>query len=389
MVVLIWIDWYPYHHARLRALVNNSRIGKQAVGIELVGRTGVHKGLVFREAAEASLPLITLMPSTDWGRGAQIRGARLLWKELNRLNPEVVFIPGYYTLPAFAAALWGRLNRRRTVLMTESTQHDHSRTPWKEAAKGLVMRLLFDFAISGGKAHRRYLQALGFPSNRIAGCYDVVDNHFYASRAASIRNDKTIAPPAVPYFLFAGRLAPEKNVDGLINAYTEYRRAGGTWGLVLVGGGPQESFLKSLAAASGYATDIRFTGLKNASELAAYYAHAGCFVLPSTREPWGLVVNEAMAAALPVIVSNRCGCADDLVLDGGNGFLFDPAIPGALASKLTEMEAAGDPGRARMAAVSSQLIDKISPERWAEEVDRIRSAQHDSGQPLAMVPSHE
>jgi 1,2-diacylglycerol 3-alpha-glucosyltransferase len=380
MIVLIWIDWYPYHHARLRALLNDRRIGNRAAGIELVGRTGVHKGLVFREAAEASFPLTTLMPSTDWSAGAQLRGATLLWKELNRLNPSVVFVPGYYTLPAFAAAVWGRMKRRRTVLMTESTQHDHPRTAWKEFAKGVAIRALFDYAISGGKAHRRYLRALGFPADRMGGCYDVVDNAFYATAKESRESRSNC-------FLFAGRLAPEKNVAGLIDAYAAYRRKGGGWRLVLVGGGPEERVLRREAAGCGFGGDIQFAGLKNARELAVCYAQAGCFVLPSTREPWGLVVNEAMAAALPVIVSNRCGCAEDLVIDGGNGFLFDPQRAGELAAKLMDMERAGGERRAEMGRRSERIISGISPEAWAEEVERISRVGYEPGARLTMVAS--
>ena len=371
MVVLIWIDWYPYHHARLRALLNARREGLRAAGIELVGRTGVHKGLVFREAADPGVPLTTLLPNADWSPRIQLRSSILLWKELNRLDPSVVFVPGYYTAPGFTAALWGRVKRRRTVLMTESTQFDHPRTGWKEAVKGFGIRSLFSYAICGGKAHARYLQALGFPADRIGTCYDVVDNSYYAQMAQSARELDAQSTPHQPYFLFAGRLSPEKNVAGLITAYKNYRRNGGTWQLVLVGSGPQEQVLRQAADESGFAEDITFAGLKGASELSRYYARAGCFVLPSTREPWGLVVNEAMAAGLPVIVSDRCGCAEDLVIDGANGYVFSPAREGDLESKLMQMETAGDRQRAAMSLRSTRLVASISPDRWAEEVARI------------------
>lgn len=381
MIALIWIDWYPYHHARLRALVDG---GMQAVGIELVGRTGVHKGLIFRETAAPDLPLITLMPDADWSRATQIRGAVLLWKALNRVNPSVIFVPGYYTLPALAAATWGRIKGRRSVMMTESTQHDHARTWWKEFAKGLLIRSLFDYAICGGKAHVRYLQALGFSADRIGGCYDVVDNAFYSESAESVRSGSVRLNSSSPYFLFTGRLAPEKNVDGLIRAYTAYRTRGGQWPLVLVGAGPDEHRLRQMAAASEFGRDIVFTGLKFGRDLAACYAEAGCFVLPSTREPWGLVVNEAMASGLPVIVSDRCGCVEDLVVPGENGYRFNPAAEGDLESKLTQMELVGPQKRSEMARRSREIVSNISPERWAREVARMSSGSNSQG-PLRMA----
>ena len=108
-----------------------------------------------------------------------------------------------------------------------------------------------------------------------------------------------------------------------MRSYFGYRQLGGRWPLVLVGDGPERDQLEQIALKSCYADDIRFEGLRNSSDLTQYYAFAGCFVLPSTREPWGLVVNEAMASSLPVLVSSRCGCAEDLVEHGENGFVFD------------------------------------------------------------------
>jgi glycosyltransferase involved in cell wall biosynthesis len=69
---------------------------------------------------------------------------------------------------------------------------------------------------------------------------------------------------------------------------------------------------------------VLLPGFKQYPDLRAYYGLASAFVHASTTEPWGLVVNEAMASGLPVLVSNRCGCAPDLVRDGVNGFTFDP-----------------------------------------------------------------
>jgi glycosyltransferase involved in cell wall biosynthesis len=368
MLVVIWIDWYAYHHARLRALAADPRLAGRVVGIELVGRTGVHKGLVFREQAEATLPLITLLPNASWTRVTQWKLALLLWRQLNRQNPSVVLVPGYYNVPAVAAALWARFHGRRSVLMTESTRFDHARTPWKERVKAAVIRLLFDGAIAGGEAHVRYLEALGFPESRIARRYDVVDNDFFASRARELRK---AASPEAPFFLYVGRLAPEKNVIGLIRAYAEYRRDGGKWPLVLVGGGSEEKALRAAASASGFAAGIEFAGLQSTGALPGYYARAGCFVLPSKCEPWGLVVNEAMASGLPVIVSNRCGAAEDLVVDGRNGFVFDPYRDGALRECLHRISVTSQSERAVMGRASEESVERFSPARWADEVARI------------------
>ena len=85
--------------------------------------------------------------------------------------------------------------------------------------------------------------------------------------------------------------------------------------------------------------DVLLPGFKQYPELPLYYGLAGAFVLPSLTEPWGLVVNEAMAAGLPVVVSDRCGCASDLVRPGENGFAFDPCDIEQLAALLGQFRA--------------------------------------------------
>ncbi len=372
-VVVIWIDWYAYHIARFEGLLEHKDLAGKTAGIEMVGGIGVHAGLKFREDLPEGLPVETLFPEKSW---QQVKGwttARALWKRLGELNPAVVLVPGYYTAPGLAAALWGKLKRRRTVLMTESTEADHTRRRLKETLKGWLVRFLFDWAVSGGRPHKRYLERLGFPAERIAGFYDVVDNEFFSERSQAIRKHSKPEDFDLParYFLYVGRLAEEKNVHGFLDSYLEYRRGGGTWPLVLVGDGPERKALEAQAAASPYARDIHFAGLRSTAELPQYYAFAGCFVLPSTREPWGLVTNEAMAAGLPVIVSRNCGCAEDLLREGENGCSFDPAIPGDLTACLTALSALDADSLLDMGCRSEEIIAGFSPQAWAAEVARI------------------
>ena len=262
---------------------------------------GVHKGLKFREELPEGLRVETLMPEASWSQANKMELARRVWGRLSELDPEVVLVPGYYTLPAVAAALWARMHGRTSVLMTESTAADHRRTWWKELPKRLALRALFGWAVTGGRAHVEYLRQLGFPANRIVGCYDVVDNAMFREGALGLRAEIAGAPARSPYFLYVGRLAEEKNVAGLLASWSGYREEGGSWPLVLCGDGPERAALEAAAAKSGYRAEVQFPGLKTSRELLPFYAYAGCFVLPSTREPWGLVVNEAMAAELPVL----------------------------------------------------------------------------------------
>lgn len=371
-LVVIWIDWYPYHVARFRGLASAPGMAGKVTGIELVGGVGVHAGLKFRETLPADVTVETLLPDSDWQRASQWSLALKLWRVLGRLNPKTVLVPGYYTLPALVAAIWAKAHSRQSVLMTESTAFDHQRTGWKESIKSYLIRTIFDWAVTGGAAHRRYLQQLGFPTERVLGCYDVVDNTFFETKARELR----VGAPPVPalsrkYFLYVGRLSSEKNVGSLLEAWIQHRRSGGRWPLVIVGSGPEEAVLRHVAQRSGFAADVHFAGHKSFRELPAYYAHAGCFVLPSTREPWGLVVNEALASGLPVIVSNRCGCAEDLVETGANGVLFDPADTQQLERALQGIQSSTAEEHASMSSRSLQIIQRFCPENFGQEIARL------------------
>ena len=372
-LVVIWIDWYAYHVARFQGLLDNPELEGKVVGIEMVGGIGVHLGLKFREALPSALPIQTLVPDGNWREVGKWQLALLLWKKLNLLTPSVVLIPGYYTLPALAAAVWCKLKGRKAVLMTESGASDHKRVWWREALKRLLILNLFDWAVAGGKAHSDYLRQLKFPANRVAGFYDVVDNSFFQDRCQTLRalhNASDFGLPA-EYFLYVGRLSEEKHTRALLNAYLKYRVSGGQWALVIVGDGPQLSELRAVAATSRYEGDIYFSGLQPTSQLPNYYAFASAFVLPSIREPWGLVVNEAMAAGLPVMVSNRCGCAEDLVALGENGFTFDPDDENQITDALWQFGKMSPQKLKQMGLRSSEVISRFSPKAWAAEVARI------------------
>jgi 1,2-diacylglycerol 3-alpha-glucosyltransferase len=377
LTAVIWIDWYSYHVSRFRALCEHPPLRGRVAGIELVGGCGVHQGLHFRDPEREGLPISVLFPEADWHHTGRLKLASAVWGRLNRLRPSSVLVPGWATAPAVAAALWAKLHAKRSILMSETTEGDHRRVWWKELPKRLLIRLLFDCAIAGGKPHARYLVRLGLPPGRIARYYDVVDNRFYqeeTDRARQLPELKQANGLPERYFLYVGRLAAEKNVSACLRAFARYRAMGGRWPLVLVGDGPEREALKKQRRNLGIRGQVTFAGLKTTRETVLYYAFAGCLVLPSTREPWGLVVNEAMASGLPVIVSNRCGCAEDLVEPGGNGYLFDPANEAELAHRMLAVSQSSEAVIRDMGRRSREIIAGYSPAHWAAEVARVAQA---------------
>jgi len=117
--------------------------------------------------------------------------------------------------------------------------------------------------------------------------------------------------------IFSGRLIKRKNVDLIINSLIGFKKVF----LLIIGDGEEKIRLSDLARRKGI--DFAITGfIEEQEELFKMYNVGDVLILPSYNEPWGLVVNEAMAAGLPVIVSNECGCSLDLVRDGENGYIL-------------------------------------------------------------------
>lgn len=146
---------------------------------------------------------------------------------------------------------------------------------------------------------------------------------------------------------------------------------------MILGDGELRPELEAQRAALRLEDDVLLPGFKQYDELPSWYGAAGCFVHASTSEQWGLVVNEAMASGLPVLVSDRCGCAVDLVQEGRNGFCFDPLDAQKLAGLLDRMSRAST-DRVAMGEASRVLISPWGPERFAQglkiAVERAASA---------------
>jgi glycosyltransferase involved in cell wall biosynthesis len=331
-----------------------------------------------------SFDRITLTEREQEGRAWKWELHQKMWRALDRVQPHAVAIPGWSFTDALSALAWCAHMGTPAVVMSESTEWDERRTPWKEWVKRRLVGMC-SAALAGGSAHADYLTALGMERGRIFLGYDAVDNDYFASKAGEVRaadiamRNKQGLPGR--YFLASARFVEKKNLRRLIEAYARYRTlamdspSAAPWSLALLGDGPLRSALISQVANSGLNDYVRLPGFKQYAELPVYYGLASAFVHASTTEQWGLVVNEAMASGLPVLVSNRCGCARDLVSEGVNGFTFDPQNTGQLAGLMFRLSHGGEPvpespnlsdvSLAAMGRASQKIVADWGPERFA------------------------
>jgi 1,2-diacylglycerol 3-alpha-glucosyltransferase len=350
-----------------------ARINGAAARMSVVGIEGSRRSTVYAweprvgEERFARRTLFNDAAIDDKPAGEMVGAVRAA---LDEADPAVVFITGWSHSEALAMLLWARERDRPVVIMSESTAHDATRSFVREAIKRHIVGLC-DAALVGGKAQRRYVEALGMPPDRVFLGYDAVDNDFFARGAATARADAAgvRARFGLPerYFLASCRFIAKKNLARLIEAFAAYRDKVGEdgWDLVLIGDGELRAELEAQARVLGVDQAVRFMGFHQYDDLPAFYGLAGGFVHVSTVEQWGLVVNEAMAAGLPVIVSRACGCADDLVDQGKNGWAVDPLDVAEIVQRLIDL-AAPTTDRAAMGAAGIRIVADYGPDRFGE-----------------------
>lgn len=262
--------------------------------------------------------------------GSSVAASVSLVELLLRERPDYLLIYGYTLLPQMAALLWAMMTGTPFAVACDANRYTDLATGLKRLAKGLWLRQVTRQAaalICVGTANRLFWSAYGARPEQLFEARFAVDNNHFAQASADCKHDASelrrrwgLSDKTV--FLFVGRLVKRKNVDLLIRAAQQLN--GEQIAIVIAGSGQERESLESLAAGD---PRVVFTGNVAQSELPLFYALADVLVLPARQEPWGLVVNEAMACGLAIIAHQHCGAAVDLVnIDNGvvlTGFSAD------------------------------------------------------------------
>lgn len=257
--------------------------------------------------------------------------------EVRRFDPDVVMLHGYATAWDLIVLGLARLTGRRILMRGDSRLMPyHYRSKPKKLFKQMIFRLV-DGCVAIGSDNRKYYEWLGVPAERIFFAPFSVDNAGFdlgdARGAARLEQRRQWSVGAdAQVILFASKLLTRKRADDLLFAADRAAAARPGTVLVIAGTGPEEERVRDIAAKLAIPTI--FAGFKNQSEMPQLLAASDLFVLPSDNEPWGLIVNEAMAAGVPVLVSDDVGAAPDLVQGKGTGAVFPTGNIDALAESL-------------------------------------------------------
>lgn len=311
-------------------------------------------------------------------RGYNVLLNRGMAEALAKAKPEVVVIGGYSYVAMWQALQWAHKSSIPAFLWSESNAQDRRRGALAvEFLKRRFLRGCSGFIVPG-KSSAEYLLTFGIPERVIFAAPNAVDNDFFGRAAADARRNARglCAKLGLPerYYLFVGRMIPEKGIYELLQAYGQLEPGlRERIGLMHVGDGASRAACEKLAVEMTPGR-IGFTGFVHREELATYYALADCLVFPTFSDPWGLVVNEAMACGLPVIATSVAGCVADLVQDGGNGWVVQAGDVAALSAAMKEI-AIDDVRRVTMGKRSTERIAKYTAATWAEGFARAVTAR--------------
>ncbi len=295
------------------------------------------------------------MPSTLTWSGSPDRD--LLLRKLEEFGPDIILGAAYH-IPAYRAVCRRFAQKTLRVYCTDN-QWKGTLKQWAGVVTGpLYVRALYDAVFVPGERQVLWARHMGFGDDQIwHGCFSCDHSNFAAvySRRAAFRE----MPRS---FLSVGRLSAEKGIDVLVRSYAAYRESSSEpWPLIVAGTGPLA------IKAEGHA-GIVLKGFVQPSDLPALLESAGALVVPSTYEPWSLVIHEAGAAGVPVICTAECGAAVRLVQDGYSGYIVETGSSDSLRRALTRFACLSNQRRAAMGEASYSLSLQFTPQRWAQYV---------------------
>jgi glycosyltransferase involved in cell wall biosynthesis len=296
--------------------------------------------------------------------------------------PDVVVVSGWSTFASQATVAWCRRHDVPYVLLVESNERD-ARPGWRRTVKNAVVPTVVGGAaevLVVGSLARESMRARGVPDERISVVANTVDVARLGEEADALapvrgrlRAEAGIAEDDL-VILSVARLAPEKGHDTLVRAAA----AAGDRRIVvaLAGSGPERQRLAALADELG----VRLLLLPDVpwERIVERYALAEVFALLSRHEPWGVVVNEAAACGLPLVLSDRVGAAYDLLEDGRNGRLVPVDDAAAAGEAFRELADDAELRRA-MGSASREIVAgwgyEPSIERLLQVVRRVAGRQ--------------
>ena len=343
----------PYHHSRFTAAVN---AGLDLIVVETRPKSreypwefnslAIYKKVSFPESLSAENDL----------KNKELDN--LFQQLLNKYKPNVAVSSGWSDRSYMRLLIKCYKQKIPIVVVSDSRSCDKSRSTIKELIKRSLTRG-YHSCLAAGKESKAYLMELGFSNSAIFQPWDVVDNLFFET--ASINKNINLSP----HFLCVSRFLERKNHITILKSYAKYQSNNGKFGLQFIGSGPLESRIRDIIKKLPNPDLVTIKPFQQLHELSVSYKEAYAFILASTQDTWGLVVNEAMASGLPCIASNACGCTTDLITNNVSGFTFNPLDSDRLTEIMHFIENQSKSDRKAMINEAKKRLEDFTPEAFA------------------------
>ncbi|MCO6498741.1 MAG: glycosyltransferase family 4 protein [Chitinophagaceae bacterium] len=283
-----------------------------------------------------------------------------LTEEIEAWNPNAVLIFGWKFKSHLKAMKY--FHGRIPVLFRGDSHLLGRGSGLKGFIRKLVLKRVFkniDYSLYVGQLNKQYFLSAGMQEAQLVHCPHTIDIDFFSvndetRHKAELLRQQLRIPEKDLVFLFAGKFEETKNPFLLLEAAKEIKDS--SVHFVFIGNGPLEEEMKRSAG-----TNIHFMDFQNQQAMPAVYQMCDIYVLCSRSETWGLAVNEAMACGKPVLVSDRCGCAPDLVEEDETGWIFKSGDKEDLKNKIEEILHSRD----RLPKMGENAFNKIQD--WSFE----------------------
>lgn len=292
---------------------------------------------------------------------------------LLKKKPDILV--SLYESPSFLGGwLLARVRRSKTVFWVVRTSDRWvARKPYKEWLKRWLFPRVYAF-VTPGSDGKQYAESYGARSERVFFLPHSIDVDHFVAGAADAQGSREAMRSEMGLegttFIYVGRLKEGKGLEHLLAAFYEIQsQTSEPVSLLLVGDGPDEVKLQNLCEQWNI-QNVVFLGFQQKNQLPRYYALADVFVFPTLGDPYGLVVDEAMACSLPVISTSAAGEIRDRVEEGVNGHVVPPEDSSGLAERMLRLVHDGAL-RERMGQASAEKVAGRTPEQWANDFENV------------------
>lgn len=282
---------------------------------------------------------------------------RQLIEFMQKLDPGAVFCSGWIDV-AYVAACRAAKQKRNTILISDNAWTGSVRSTLSALRARLLFKSAFNATFVPGRPQEKYARLMGFANADIKQGFYTIDPKRFAPLSKA-NTDGT--HPFPKRFVFAGRYVDFKGVNELWQAFAKLGET--EWELHCIGTGPLFDSKPSLPG-------LYHHGFVQPSEMDTFVEPGGIFVLPSHKEPWGMVVHEYASAGYPLICSDKVGAATAFLIPGKNGYEIRARSVKSLTDAMKEIVMTPDEDLRKMARQSLELAERITTEKWVSTVKK-------------------